>query len=37
MPTETVLAVIGIVVPFAIFATVIACVDYYTNHRPQSS
>jgi hypothetical protein len=36
VPTETLLAVIAIVVPFVVFAVVIASVDYYSNHRPQS-
>jgi hypothetical protein len=32
MPTETVLAVIAIVLPFVIFSIALAYADYQTNH-----
>jgi hypothetical protein len=36
MPTETLVAIIAIIVPFAVFMTAIACVDYYENRGRRS-
>lgn len=36
MPTEEMIVLIAIIVPFVVFVTLVAWVDYYASHRPRS-